>query len=185
MKKLIYLLFIATAAVAVACNNSQTKENKTEEKTAVNETFVSIDSFLVIAKNYVGKELTVKGTVDHVCKHGGKRVKIISTGTGESIHGEASENMGIFDAKLEGNDIYLTGIVKENRIDSAYLDKWEKSIKEKDDEAVENSQEHKGGVDHHAKLQEIEDYRKQIADSPEGYISFYYLEVSKYGKCKE
>jgi len=183
MKKLFYLMFVT--ALFAACNNSQSKKNEKSGEQIVSAEAISIDSFLVVAKNYVDKELTVKGTVDHVCKHGGKRVKIVSTETGETIHGDAVENMGVFDVELEGSDICLTGIVKENRIDSTYLDKWEESIKESENDNVENGQEHKGGVDHHAKLQEIEEYRKQIADSPDGYISFYYLEVTKYEKCNK
>ena len=43
--------------------------------------------------------------------------------------------------------------------------------------------EHKKGVDHHAKLDEINEYRKLIAESKKGYISFYAIEVNEYKQC--
>ena len=184
MKKVLFLL-VAVAFLG-ACNNSKTtSEAKVADETTKN-TVVTIDSFLVIAADYVGKELSVKGTADHVCKHGGKRIKLVSTTSGESIHGEASESMGAFDAEIEGSDVLITGIVLETKIDSAYVDEWEAKEKEaieKDEE--EADMEHKQGVDHHAKLDEINEYRKQIAESEKGYISFYALEVSKYKKCSD
>ena len=183
MKKVLFLL-VAVAFLGACCNSGETKSDAKVATETTENPVVTIDSFLVIAGDYVGKELSVKGTADHVCKHGGKRIKLISTTSGESIHGEASESMGAFDAEIEGSDVLITGIVTETKIDSAYVDEWEAKEKEaieKDEE--EADMEHKQGVDHHAKLDEINEYRKQIAESEKGYISFYALEVSKYKKC--
>ena len=182
MKKLLFLF--AIVALLGACCNS----NKTNTETAIANSkecaSITIDSFLVIAPDYIGKELTVKGTADHVCKHGGKRVKLLSTESGETIHGEASEDMGAFNAEIEGNSVCLTGKVLETKIDMAYVDEWEAGIKEAmEKEFDEADMEHKEGVDHHAKLDEINEYRKQIEASENGYISFYALDVVSYHMC--
>ena len=179
MKKVLFLL-VAVAFLG-ACNNSKTTSENTETIEVTKNTSISIDSFLIVAGDYIGEELTVMGTADHVCKHGGKRIKLVSTETGESIHGEASETMGTFDAEVEGSDVLITGIVLETRIDETYLDEWEAKIKESiENEEEEAEMDHKKGVDHHAKLDEINAYRKQIEDGEKGYISFYAIDVNKY-----
>lgn len=182
MKKVLF--FLVAVAFLGACNNTKTTSENTISNEVTENSVITIDSFLVIAENFVGKELSVKGTADHVCKHGGKRIKLVSTDSGESIHGEASENMGAFDAEVEGSDVLITGIVLETRIDSTYVDEWEAQVKESImNEEEESDMEHKQGVDHHAKLDEINDYRKQIAESEKGYISFYAIEVNEYKEC--
>lgn len=183
MKKLLFL--IATVALLGACNNN-TNKTATNNSTETEECeSISVDSFLVIAENNVDKELTVKGTVDHVCKHGGKRVKIFSNCPSKTIHGEAAEGVGPFNVELEGSDVCLTGTVLETRIDMAYVDEWEA----KENEAIaknaeESEMEHKEGVDHHAKLDEIKKYREDIEASEKGYIAFYALNVTKFHECK-
>lgn len=184
MKNFLTLLMIA-AVFAISCTNTKTnKTDNSEQKTEVCPPSISVDSFLVIAANNVNKELTVKGTIDHVCKHGGKRVKIFSNCPSKSIHGEAGEGIGAFKAELEGSDICLTGTVIETRIDMAYVDEWEAKVQKAIEENTEEADmEHKKGVDHHAKLEQIKKHREEIEASENGYIAFYALEVTKYTEC--
>lgn len=184
MRKLLFVLL--GVIVFVACNTS-TKTETTEQKSAAHAcSSMSVDSFLVIADNYVGEELTVKGTVDHVCKHGGKRVRIFSSCPSKSIHGEAGETMGNFNAEIEGNSVCLTGIVAESKMDMAYVEEYEVKIKTAIEENKEEADmEHKEGVDHHAKLDQIAEWKAEIEASEKGYLSTYYLEVSKYELCDD
>jgi hypothetical protein len=134
----------------------------------------------------VGKEITVKGTVDHICKHGGKRVKIFGENPDNTLHGEASESTGAFNAELEGSDVCLTGIVAESKMDLAYVEEYEKNLLEaieKNKEEVD--MEHAKGVDHHAKLDEIKAWKEEIATNGKGYISSYYLDVTSYKEMDE
>lgn len=185
MRNLITLLTVA-AFFTISCNNAKTNKTEvTEQKTEECGPSISVDSFLVVAAENIGKELTVQGTIDHVCKHGGKRVKIFSNCPSKSIHGEASEEIGAFKAELEGSDVCLTGTVLETRIDLAYVDEWEAKVKKAIEENAEEAEmEHKKGVDHHAKLEQIKKHREEIEASENGYIAFYALEVTKYTECK-
>lgn len=182
MKNLFLIAIIM--AIFSACNNPQNKQ-ESENKTAIAEnTAISIDSFLTIAPDYIGKELTVKGTVDHVCQHGGKRVKIFGSNPDQTLHGEATEEVGAFQAELVGSDVCLTGIVAESKMDLAYVEEYEKSILEAmEKESEETEMEHAKGVDHHAKLDEIKAWKEEIATNGKGYISTYYLDVTKYNEC--
>lgn len=184
MKKLLVVFTIA--AVFGACGNKNQEKENTQKSESKECASMSVDSFLVVADNYVDKVVTITGTVDHVCKHGGKRVRMFTNNPEVSIHGEATEEVGAFDATLEGSDICITGPVVESRIDIAYVDEWESKVKE----AMENNNEeaemeHKAGADHHATLETIKDYRKQIEESEKGYISFYAVNVNEYHDCAE
>lgn len=178
MKNLFILLI--TVVFFSACCNSPKNQSSTNQATS-EIAYLTVDSFLVVGADYVGKEITVKGTVDHICKHGGKRVKIFGENPDNSLHGEASESTGAFKAELEGSDVLLTGTVAESKMDLAYVEEYEKNLLE----AIENNKEeakmdHTKGVDHHAKLDEVKAWKEEIATNGKGYISSYYLEVTSY-----
>ena len=182
MKKL-FFLFAAVALLSACSNNNKTNSNDVvaDEKKCES---ISVDSFMVVAHDFVGKEITVKGTVDHVCKHGGKRINVFTNDPNVTMHGEASESVGSFEVELEGSDVCITGTVLETRIDMAYVDEWETKVKEQVAEEGEDADvEHVESVDHHAKLDEIQEYRDEIEASENGYLAFYNLEVTKYHEC--
>ncbi|MBI9068107.1 MAG: hypothetical protein JEZ09_12500 [Salinivirgaceae bacterium] len=184
MKRALFLLTVA-GLFMVSCNNVKTKTETTETETATMTEYISVDSFLVVAGNFVGKELTVMGTVDHVCKHGGKRVKMFSSCPSKALHAEAAEGMGQFKAEIEGSDICVTGIVGETKMDLAYFEDYEAEIKEAmKTEAEEVEMEQPKGADHHATLEKIAAWKEEITTNGIGYISTYFLEASKYKECE-
>lgn len=188
------MLIAAFGLFLAACNQSSKTKTKTanaDQTEVAKPVKVSVDSFLTVAENYLGKELIVYGTVDHVCKHGGKRLKMFGNNPQHTIHAEAAEALGQFNAELEGSDICVTGIVAENQMDSAYIAEYEANIKKamneadaSDTEMDEPDMEHKKGVDHHATLEKIENWKQEIKTNGKGYISTYYLEASEYHKKK-
>ena len=184
MIKKISLFLFAAALFGACCNNQKPSTTTSTDSTQVAAS-ISIDSFFTVAPQLLGKEVTVVGTADHVCKHGGKRVKLISTKTNQSIHGVASDQMGAFKPELEGTDVCITGIVAASKIDMAYVDEYEAGVKEamaKEKEEVE--MEHKEGVDHHADLEKIKQWREDIQASDSGFIPSYYIEVNSYHICQ-
>lgn len=185
MKKLFFLF--AAVTLLGACGNEKKTNSSDEVADEKKCESISVDSFLVVAADYVGKELTVKGTVDHVCKHGGKRINVFTNDPNVTIHGEASEGVGSFDVELEGSDVCITGTVLETKIDMAYVDEWETKVKEQIAEEGEEGEdadaEYVESVDNHAKLDKIQEYRDKIEASENGYLAFYDLEVTKYHEC--
>ena len=183
MKNLFILLI--TVVFFGSCGNSPKNQSSTDQATS-EIAYITVDSFLVVAADYVGKEITVKGTVEHICKHGGKRVKIFGENPDNTLHGEASETTGAFKAELEGSDVCLTGIVAESKMDLAYVEEYEKNLLEAiEKNKTEVEMEHAKGVDHHAKLDEIKAWKEEIATNGKGYISSYYLDVTSYQEIKE
>ncbi len=174
MKRIYLVLFIFS--VLVACNSKNTSSDATK---------LAINSFDSVAANFVEKAVIIEGTVSHTCKHGGKRMFLIDNADSINVEITAGKDISKFDESLEGKDVVVYGILKEERIDEKYLSQWESELKAKENENHEGTGVHTGvkghedqGVD--AKMQQINDYRKQIADSGKDHLSFYSVEAEKF-----
>lgn len=188
-------------AIAVACNNQQKNDDNTEaleEETMEEIAELTVANFSEMAGTYSGKQIMIKGTVSHTCKHGGKRMFIIDEGTEESVKVEAGENIASFDAELEGSDVIVTGILAELIVDEAYLNNWENEVLEETSEEYkihtgdhegEHGEEGEDGEyakgeteeDHHGiDLEQIEDLRNTLKESGKDHLSFYSIECISY-----
>ncbi|MDW7692793.1 hypothetical protein R9C00_11335 [Flammeovirgaceae bacterium SG7u.111] len=166
MKNILFL--VPLLLFFVSCENSK-KGGEENSKHAEPEVLsMSVDEFFAKPEGLAGKEIALKGTVVHVCKHGGKRLHMISSENGKQLKVEAGENRK-FEREMEGDDVLVTGKVVEERIDLAYVDKHE----------AEAIQEHAGDEEQLEKVKKSMDkMRKQIAESKTGYISKLSLECT-------
>lgn len=162
MRKLIALLF-AVALLAGCGSENSSNESKTEkDQNAIPE--IALASFNEEASNHVDQKVSITGIVDHVCRHGGKRLLLVDDGA--DLHVENDER---FDEDLMGNEIELIGIVKERRIDESDCMKMEEDIidshnsGEIDDDHFEDRQE------------QIEFYRDSMDKANAEYLAFYSL----------
>ncbi len=169
IKKILVLL--AFIAILVSCNNSQ--NNTTEKVTSDEPVTITVNDFLSKADEFVGKEVKIKGTVSHTCKHGGKRMFIFEDNEDNRVKIEASESVSSFDASLEGSDVLVSGILKELVIDEAYLAEWEQEASTEMEETEEDTDStavanHEGGGlgeaadqgTHVSALESIAEYRQ-------------------------
>lgn len=187
MKKNVLILFVLVGLL-VACTNSQKKAEKDGSEETVT---LSVNDFTSKAGDYVGQEIVIKGTVSHVCKHGGKRMFIFDDNEDNRVKIETGEGISSFDASLEGSDIEVKGVLKELVIDETYLTEWELEVNEemnnpKADTAASAGHE-SGGLgesadqgEHISALESIENYRKQIKESGKDHLSFYSVECTSY-----
>lgn len=174
---------LAIAGLLFSCGNkTQQKEQETTDK---NEVKVTVEQILEETSSYVDKEIVISGTVNHVCSHGGKRMFIIGNENPDAaIKITPNESIGVFEKELEGSHVMVTGIVKELRIDEAYVANLEKEIQEgMDNEAIHD---HSGGTHDETeseadeKKAQIQAMRDQIAESENGYYSQFWIEASKF-----
>jgi hypothetical protein len=174
---------LAIAGLLFSCGNkAQQKEQETTDK---NEVKVTVEKILAETSSYVEKEIVISGTVNHVCSHGGKRMFIIGKENPDAaIKITPNETIGVFEKELEGSHVMVTGIVKELRIDEAYVANLEKEIQEgMDNEAIHD---HSGGThdetesETEEKNAQIQAMRDQIAESENGYYSQFWIEASKF-----
>ncbi len=118
MIKKILFLSVSVLFIAACGNNDNTEKSKndTTEINLVAVPEINLNEFDSLAANYVGKEVTVTGIVDHVCKHGGKKLLLVDGDYNLHIF-----NDNRFDESLSGSKVTVKGIVEQEVVDSAYL----------------------------------------------------------------
>ncbi|MDX8339529.1 hypothetical protein SLH46_10070 [Draconibacterium sp. IB214405] len=107
MKK--FALISLFALILFACGQQPKSQEKAAEAAAV----LSVDELLEKAPELANKEVTVKGTVFHVCQQGGERCFLMGSTEDFSIRIEAGEKIGAFTQEQMGSDLEIVGILKE------------------------------------------------------------------------
>lgn len=165
MKKL--LAFFVVAALLAGCTNEQSGDQKKtpaeKEQTATPQ--IELASFNDAAGEYVDKKVAVTGIVDHVCKHGGKKILLVADGADLHINSDKR-----FDDEIQGSKVEVTGIVREERIDESDCLQMEE----------DNIQSHKTGETdeslYERKQKQITFYRDSMEKAGVDHLSFYSLE---------
>ncbi|HON19012.1 MAG TPA: hypothetical protein PK990_07580 [Salinivirgaceae bacterium] len=178
MKKV--AIYALAAVFAVGCG---TKQNNvpTEE--------MGVDKALEQAEQFVGKNITVIGTVGHVCGHGGGKLFLTNDDNTKRLKVEPSSNLQSFSPEMEGLVYKISGSLEEMRIDEEYLNNWEKELAEEAHEGEGHNQgQHAEKADmgeHTDAKSKIEAYRAQIASSGKGYVAIYTLKAIKLEKVEK
>ncbi len=197
MKKII-LLLAAIALFTTSCENAQKKT----ESDGTNSIAATTDEIAIInvgdfddqAGNYVGKKIQLEGTVDHICKHGGQKLFLVTENSDARIKVNPDEEIAAFNAELEGDKIVLVGIVEEQRIDEDYVREWEEEIKSGADLGDDKGEgSHLGGkvekggegADISEEMKKINNLREMIKDSENDYISFYSVLCTSYEPAED
>ena len=166
MKKLAYIF--AFVFVFTACQKDTKKVEDTAKQIEVVNTetpLLAIAEFDKTAEGYVNKEVKVKGIVDHVCKHGGKKLLLVTDDA--NVHVTSDER---FEENLIGSEIVLNGVVVEERIDEAYC------LKMEEDNIKSHSEGQSSDEQFEAKKQHIQNYRDLMKANNTDHISNYSLE---------
>ena len=104
----------ANPSVSFTLNSCKTETKKAENNaTITTEEFIespqlTLGEFDIKAKDFINKEVKVTGIVDHVCKHGGKKILLV-TDDGD-VHINSEER---FEETLKGSEISVTGVVNQ------------------------------------------------------------------------
>jgi len=204
LKKLSGLLLIAAVAFT-ACN--QTKKEKVEAKADEKPCCICVETLMKDAANIVDTEVKVKGRINHVCQHGGKRIHLVSGE--EKIVGTASEELGTFAEDLVGKTVVVTAILKVEKITAEDIAKMEEMKKEDAEHKHEEGEhqehgdaehkhkegehhehgdaehKHEEGDHHHNGEGKIAQLKEQLEKSEDGTVSVYSLLVKKVDILKE
>lgn len=162
MKKIIFLLAVIISVIS--CKTENKKIQEVEKVNAIETPMLALSEFDTKAGEFVNKEIKVQGIVDHVCKHGGKKILLATNDA--KVHINSEER---FDEALKGSEIYVSGIVVEERIDEAYCLKMEEDNIKSHSEGVSNKEQFE------AKKEHIQQYRDQMKAENIAYISNYSL----------
>lgn len=179
MKQLLSIALIAV--VLTACGQKQ-EADQAEAK------IQTVSQLLESPEQYIDKEVTLEGTVTHVCKHGGRRLHLTDLEPNVKIRIEAPEDMPAFARELEGSDIVVTAILRETRIDKADLDEWEAEVREgmereNHDHATPSAsaegEENEGHVEPQG-LEAVNAKRAELEASGKPYLSQWYADGVRY-----
>ncbi len=108
MKKTILISLFAL--FLFGCGNSTKQQNAVAEDQQV--VSLTVDDLYTKASDLEDKEVTVKGTVIHVCKQGGGRCFLMGSSEDVQIRVEAGEKIGAFNQEQMGSELEITGVLK-------------------------------------------------------------------------
>ena len=185
-KWMVAVAMIAACLVMVSCGGGK-KQQAAEEAVVA----MSIDDVMAKASGLVEQEVTIEGVCTHTCSHGAKKMFLVGSDHTKTLRIEAGE-LGAFDTKVVNNVVTVKGVIKEERIDEAYLVDWETRLKNQTEEKHGN-EEGEGGCDTEKNARgetantaegRIADFRAKIAAEKEAtgkeYLSFYHVVATSY-----
>lgn len=186
-KWMVAVTMFAACLVMVSCGGKKQQAQQVEEVVAA----MSIDDVMAKAADLVEQEVTIEGVCTHTCSHGAKKMFLVGSDDSKTLRVEAGE-LGAFDTKVVNNIVTVKGIIKEERIDEAYLVDWENRLKSGTEEKHGN-EEGEGGCDTEKNARgetantaegRIADFRAKIAAEKEAtgkeYLSFYHVVATSY-----
>lgn len=154
------------ACVLSACGGGKKQAQNAEEAVAA----MSIDEVMAKAAGLVDQTVTIEGVCSHTCSHGAKKMFLVGSDDSKTLRIEAGE-LGAFDTKVVNNIVTVKGVIKEERIDEAYLVDWENRLKSQTAEKHGN-EEGEGGCDTEKNA------RGETADTPEGRIADFRTKIA-------
>ena len=192
------ITFVTLLILVASCGNQAGKAD-----TKLDAAEITVADFLAKASPMVEQAVRVKGTVVHVCRHGGQRLFITGENPEDRVRITTGEDIAEFEVALEGSQIEIVGVVKELIIDNTYLAEWEAEVIGGATEH-DRGEGHEGGVGHmehagiaepnakaadelaedmeteaqmKATLDRIQSIRDEIAASGKYHLSDYWIET--------
>jgi len=186
----IFLSVAVLSLTAIGCGNSQNKKTDSAA-TRTSSDIIQVDDLLANADQYVDKALKLEGVCTHICKHGGGKIFLLGSDDTKTIRIEAGDKVRSFKPETVNAIVQIDGTLKEQRIDEAYLSKWEAQLKSHEghdhadgEEGCGAEQQANNEAPANSTGQRIANFRKSIAErkASEGkeYLSFYYVEADDY-----
>ena len=172
MKKLnLFLTVVLITLLTTSCNQTKKKATAANESTMTkNEiVYMPLEKILANAENLTGKTVNVVGVVDHVCKHGNKRFKILSSNGNQNMKIELGESFDMPNPNIAGKTARVTGTLTPFKMDEKMLKAFIKKEKEEHKEEGVNAQ-----------LQKMEDILSQIESGKIPYFVTYTVTADKY-----
>ena len=167
IKFMVAATLMAALVTTTSCGNSN-KQSQSEKTEQAAPAALSIDNLLV---------------------HGATKIFLMGSDDTKTIRVEAGP-LGSFDTKCINAIVTVTGTLKEQRVDEAYLQNWEAKLKA---QTEKSHGETAAGCDSEKKARgetastpeaRIADFRAKIAErkaaTGKDYLSFYYMEASSY-----
>lgn len=130
-KQILFSLALAGALALASCGNGTNTAGTaaTAESSSATAKTMDVDSLLTSAETLVDKPIVVEGICTHICSKGGGKLFMMGSDDTRTIRVEAGEKIGRFTQEVVNNIVTISGILREQRIDEAYLSQWEEQVK--------------------------------------------------------
>lgn len=185
-KQHLFLWIFLSILMLVSCTDNKKTTNQPAELPPV-----SVDELLSIAEQETNNQVVVEGICTHICSHGGKKIFLMGSDDSKTIRVESTNNLGAFKPECVNSQVTVVGQLKEERIDEAYLTKWENEMAAgtaeehgEDGEGCETEKIAQGQENVNSEVDRIKDFRTKIAErntnDGKNYLSFYYIEATEY-----
>ena len=184
-KLMMAALFVAACFTMMSCGGGKKQAQN------AGEVAMSIDEVMEKAADLVEQTVVIEGVCTHTCSHGAKKMFLVGSDDSKTLRIEAGE-LGAFDTKVVNNVVTVKGIIKEERIDEAYLQDWEARLNAQTEEKHGNG-DGEGGCDTEKNARgetanttegRIADFRAKIAAEKEAtgkeYLAFYHVVANSY-----
>ena len=130
MKKIKFLIVtIFSAMISLSSCSSSTKGSSDTETTDNKSSILQIDDVMQNGERLIGQEIEIEGVCTHICKHGGRKIFLMGSSDKYTLRIESGE-LGKFDQKCVNSIVKVKGVLVEEKIDEAYLTKWEETLKQ-------------------------------------------------------
>ena len=130
MKFYLSVVTLALAMTLGSCKNNQKQNQTTETPTEqVKAQVITPEILMKDGAKLIDQNITIQGTITHVCKHGGKKCSIMGEDPEAFVQVMAGEKIGSFSAELIGTKILVKGIAKERRITKEDIAMQEEALK--------------------------------------------------------
>ena len=185
-KLMMAVAMFAACFMMLSCGNAKKQSQSAEQVSTV---AMGIDEVMAKAADLVEQSVTIEGVCTHTCSHGAKKMFLVGSDDSKTLRIEAGE-LGAFDTKVVNQVVTVKGILKEERIDEAYLVDWENRLKAQTEEHHGNGE---GGCDTEKNARgetantaegRIADFRTKIAAEKAAtgkeYLSFYHVVAESY-----
>lgn len=188
MKHYCFFIWTAAALLFASCGGSANRD-KAPREAAEASPALEIDAVLAGADTLAGRTIELEGICTHICKHGGTKIFVMGSDDTKSLRIEAA-GLGSFDRKCVNSIVRVKGILREERIDEAYLQRWEAAAAAQ--AAAEHGETAAGcdsekaarGETGSSAAERIANFRTKIAArqaaAGKAYLSFYFVEALSY-----
>lgn len=193
-RTLAFIGLLTFAAMAFGCANCENKKTDVVEDVVEVEApkLFEIDQVVAGLDESVDQLITVEGLCTHICQHGGRKIFLMGSDDSNTLRIQAADDGEAFKTECVNSMVEVTGYLREERIDEAYLAKWEEEIKAETAEQHGEVGEEGCATEMSARGEEavetvddrIDNFRQRIAERKEAegkeYLSFYFIDAESY-----
>ena len=174
MGRLFTFFTMAMALTFVSCqgNQKKTQAEEAQKEVKVETVVMTPEKVMEEGAALVGQEVSIKGTVEHVCQHGGKKCRLAGTTEGAWIQVMARGEIKQFPKELIGSEIIVKGTVKERQITKEMVAEQEQATKAALDKAeTKEAKEHCS-----SSMGNVEKMKQWMVDNNKDYYAVYFVE---------